>query len=81
MTAIEFASRAAETINDINAVHPFIEGNGRTSREFLKDLAEQAGHPIYVARFDRASWYEAAARGFEHGDNIPMRACLLAALR
>jgi cell filamentation protein len=67
-------------VNEINAVHPFIEGNGRTSREFLKDLAAHAGHPIDMARFDRASWYAAAARGFEAGDHAPMRDCIRAAL-
>jgi cell filamentation protein len=80
LTAEAFAQRAADVVNEINAVHPFIEGNGRTSREFLKDLAAHAGHPIDMARFDRASWYAAAARGFEAGDHAPMRDCIRAAL-
>jgi cell filamentation protein len=75
-----FAERVAAVINEINAVHPFIEGNGRVCREFLKDLAARAGHPIDLTRLTRESWYAAAARGFAAADNAPMCACLLAAL-
>lgn len=75
-----FAARAAVVINDINAVHPFIEGNGRVSREFLKDLASHAGHPIDLALLRRETWNHAAERGFSASDNIPMRYCILAAL-
>jgi cell filamentation protein len=77
----EFADRAAAVINDINAVHPFIEGNGRVSREFLKDLAAQAGHPVDLARLNRETWYPAAAVGFAQADNAPMAACIRAALQ
>ena len=80
LTADAFAERAAELINEINAVHPFIEGNGRVSREFLRDLAEHAGHPLDLSKFDRDTWYAAAARGFEADDNAPMRNCIRAAL-
>ena len=80
LVADEFAERAAALINEINAVHPFIEGNGRTSREFLKDLAAHAEHPIDLSRFDRDTWNAAAARGFEAGDNSPMRDCIWAAI-
>ena len=77
----QFAVRAAEVINEINAVHPFIEGNGRVSREFLKDLAQHAGHPIDLSRLTRATWCAAAARGFDNpGDNAPMRDCIRSAM-
>jgi len=80
LTADAFAEHAAELINEINAVHPFIEGNGRVSREFLRDLAEHAGHPLDLSRFERDTWYAAAARGFEAADNAPMRKCIRRAL-
>lgn len=80
LTADEFAKRAAELINEINAVHPFIEGNGRTSREFLKDLATRAGHSIDLSKFDRDTWNASAALGFESGDNAPMSDCIRAAI-
>ncbi len=80
MTREEFAARAAATINEINAVHPFIEGNGRVSREFLRDLAEHAGHPIDLSRLKRETWYPAAAEGFARSNNAPMGNCILAAI-
>lgn len=42
----EFADRAARTFSEINHAHPFMEGNGRTQREFMLQLAARAGHPL-----------------------------------
>lgn len=41
-----FASRAAEFLGDLNALHPFREGNGRTQREFLRRLALKVGYRL-----------------------------------
>ena len=42
----DFAARAAHFVNEANAVHPFADGNGRVTRFFLADLAQQAGWPF-----------------------------------
>ena len=34
-----FASRLAEILGTLNAVHAFREGNGRAQREFVRELA------------------------------------------
>lgn len=39
----EFIRRVAFYISEINALHPFREGNGRTQRIFINQLAKQAG--------------------------------------
>lgn len=39
----EFIQRVAFYISEINALHPFREGNGRTQRIFINQLAKQAG--------------------------------------
>lgn len=39
----EFIGRVAFYIAEINALHPFREGNGRTQRIFANQLAKQAG--------------------------------------
>ncbi len=44
LPASEFAREAGIIIGDINYIHPFREGNGRTQAQYLKQLAEQAGH-------------------------------------
>lgn len=41
-----FAARAAELLNDLNIVHPFRDGNGRSQRLLLAAIGEAAGHPI-----------------------------------
>lgn len=40
----EFAKRAAYYMGEINSLHPFREGNGRTQREFIGQLANEYGH-------------------------------------
>lgn len=39
----KFICRVAFYISEINALHPFREGNGRTQRIFINQLAKQAG--------------------------------------
>ena len=41
-----FADRAAYFLGELNAAHPFREGNGRTQREFIRELGLKAGHYI-----------------------------------
>lgn len=55
-----FAAKAGEIIGDINHIHPFREGNGRTQLTYLLQLAAQAGHVVDVRRIDRAQWYGAS---------------------
>ena len=56
----ELAARAATIIGDINHVHPFREGNGRTQLQYLQQLALQAGHELDLTRFDRETWLHAS---------------------
>lgn len=72
LSAEQFAGRAAEHLCEINAIHPFREGNGRTQRAFLVVLGEQAGHPVDLARVVPGQWLDASIRGMD-GDYAPMR--------
>lgn len=40
----DFTKRLAYYFAEINALHPFREGNGRTQREFIRQLAFQNGY-------------------------------------
>ncbi|WP_230661011.1 Fic/DOC family protein [Psychrobacter sp. I-STPA10] len=42
----EFAIEAAHLFGLLNEIHPFRDGNGRTQRIFLKEVAKQAGHEL-----------------------------------
>lgn len=68
----QFAEKIAPIINEINAAHPFIEGNGRTQRMWLRLIADQAGHRLDFKMEDRERWYEASRIGFEKVNHRPM---------
>jgi cell filamentation protein len=68
-----FATRGAHYFGEINAIHPFREGNGRTQREFIGELALRNGLTIDWSRVSREEMIEASRRslridnaGLEH---------------
>lgn len=73
LSANGFAAEAGHIMGDVNYVHPFREGNGRTQLEYLKQLAGQAGHEIDLTVLDRepGRWIE-ASRASQDGDYVPM---------
>jgi len=75
----EFFDRLGNHINEINAIHPFREGNGRTMRHHAAQLARDAGHPIRIASIDKTAWMEASRHGFLTGDHRGMTAVLASA--
>ena len=68
----EFTTEAATIIGDLNHVHPFREGNGRTQLEFLKQLGSQAGHILDLTLLDKEKWIEASIAAHV-ADYAPMR--------
>lgn len=75
LPADQFADLAGEIMGDINYVHPFREGNGRTQLYFYKQLAEHAGHEIDLTQLDKAVWM-AASKQAHDGNYTPMGICL-----
>lgn len=55
-----FAVKVAPIIGDVNYVHPFREGNGRTQLQYLKQLSFHAGHPLNLTKIDPRGWIEAS---------------------
>lgn len=66
-----FAKAAAHFLADLNAIHPFREGNGRTQLTFLKLIAAPAGHDIDFTRLDAPAMLQAMIASF-HGDETPL---------
>lgn len=79
LTQGEFADAAGVIVGDVNHVHPFREGNGRTQLLYLEQLAEQAGHPLDLTRIAPAAWLE-ASRAANRGVYQPMAAAIAAAI-
>jgi cell filamentation protein len=46
----DFVTAAASFLADLNAIHPFREGNGRTQLTFLFLLGHRAGHALDMSR-------------------------------
>src|SRR3954454_14526001 len=44
--AAAFAEGAAHFLAELNAIHPFRDGNDRTQLAFMAELAASTGHPI-----------------------------------
>jgi len=65
----KMAARAAHYVNELNAVHPFVDGNGRMQRTWLRNLCEQAGHHLQFRPGDRDAWNAASASGFYENDD------------
>ncbi len=50
----DFVTAAGRLLSDLNALHPFREGNGRVQRIFLQLLANAAGWQLDWASVDRS---------------------------
>ena len=70
--ASEFAQASAHFLAELNAIHPFREGNGRTQLAFLAMLASHAGHPLDLDRLQPEATLDAMIGSFQ-GDEAPLR--------
>jgi cell filamentation protein len=68
LDAATFAGRAAWFLGELNAAHPFREGNGRTQREFIREVGLQAGHYIDWRATTREEMTEASQLSHVRGD-------------
>ena len=60
----DMVSRSAYYLCEINAIHPFREGNGRTQRLFVKQLAFDAGYHLDFTGISDEEMINASVRGF-----------------
>lgn len=70
-----FIDRLTYYLGEVNAVHPFREGNGRTQRAFFEQLARDAGFTLNWQHLDAARNIDASA-AIMRGDAEPMRKML-----
>lgn len=64
----QFSVRAAHYLGELNALHPFREGNGRAQREFIGHVAQANGYSIAWENVSRPKMLEAAIESFR-GDS------------
>jgi cell filamentation protein len=64
LSAEDFAVGAAHALSEINAIHPFREGNGRTQLAFMALLGVTAGHPLDFEQLERERYLSAIKKSF-----------------
>jgi cell filamentation protein len=72
LSKAEFAKRSAHFLAELNAIHPFREGNGRTQLSFFGIMAEQAGHPLDFEKLEPGKILTAIIESFA-GDEDGLR--------
>lgn len=71
MQQATFIETIADFFCEMNVVHPFREGNGRSLRLFCEILALQAGYELSWKDVDQQTWLQANIAGYE-GDLNPL---------
>ena len=64
----QIAEKLAEILDNINYLHPFREGNGRTQREFLRSLALEKGWTLNLNPPDNKDIYYQYMQGTINSD-------------
>jgi cell filamentation protein len=67
-----FLDRLTHYFAEVNAIHPFREGNGRAQRAFFRQLSREAGWPIDWSHLDPDKNARASMASLR-GDNGPLR--------
>lgn len=65
----KFVASFANNYGDLNALHPFREGNGRTQREFARLVCLKCGYDFDLSNTTHKQMLEASILSFNKGDN------------
>jgi cell filamentation protein len=60
-----FSRRASHFLAELNAIHAFREGNGRSQLTFFAMLADDAGHPLNIDKMDPDEMLTAMIASFD----------------
>lgn len=63
----KFISVFAKHYSDMNALHPFREGNGRAQREFARELCLECGYVFDLTQTTHNEMLDASVRSFNTG--------------
>jgi cell filamentation protein len=65
LDAQTFSRTAAHFLAELNAIHAFREGNGRSQLTFFAMLADDAGHPLNIDKMDPDEMLAAMIASFD----------------
>jgi cell filamentation protein len=66
----DLSARLAHYLSEINALHPFREGNGRVQRLFISQLSQAAGYQLDYSDLEQEQIYEAMELAFNGDESI-----------
>lgn len=69
-TKQELANRLAYYMSELNVLHPFREGNGRTIREFIRQLALKNGYVLNLKKVSPKETLEASIKSIIETDDL-----------
>ena len=69
-----FVETLAAQYADMNALHPFREGNGRAQREFTRELCLKCGYVFDLTKTTHQEMLSASITSFNRGDNTELTA-------
>ncbi|WP_350343982.1 Fic family protein [Proteinivorax tanatarense] len=73
----DLAAKLAYYMSELNFIHPFREGNGRTQREFIRCLALKYGYTINWASVGKLKLKEATIKAFDDpNDLLDLAGCI-----
>lgn len=77
----DFVERLVHYYGELNTVHPFREGNGRTARAFLRQLSAAAGYLVDWSVLSEKENITACAENPRTADVGPLTRLLVPAVR
>ena len=75
----QFSEKASYYMAELNIIHPFREGNGRTIREFIKILALKNGYQIKWNSINQKTLFKASVESVLNLD--PLIKCIKGAIK
>lgn len=75
-----FIEKFAYYLGEVNAIHPFREGNGRTTRVFFQELAVHNGYYLDFSKVSKNEYIHAAMTSHNLADNYFLEKVLSKAL-
>lgn len=70
LDAGHLSKRLAHYLSEINALHPFREGNGRVQRIFISHLSQAAGYQLDYSDLEQEQIYQAMELAFNGDESI-----------
>lgn len=69
LSADKFSQRVGHYMGELNVIHPFREGNGRSLREYMGQLANEAGYEIKWEGISREDMTQASIEAYQESSD------------